>query len=278
MIATDLDGTLLDGRGRLSERNRDALAAARRRGVHVVAVTARPPRAVHRHPGLAAALDAAICCNGAIVHDFATGAADFPNPIPLETARELHGRLRAAIPGALFAVETGSGRIAQSRQFSEDVPLHDPWTFVDPGANLFDGVATVAVLGVRAPGLGGTDLAARARRVETPGVRMWHWGSHPEIEYSARTATKGEALAAWCAERGVGPESVAVFGDMPTDATMLAWAGRSYAVANAHPEAAAAARHRTGAAEEDGVARAIESMLAATDAPSQRAAPAAVET
>ncbi|HEU5127978.1 MAG TPA: HAD family hydrolase [Glycomyces sp.] len=262
VIATDLDDTLLDGRGRLSERNRRALQAARERGVRIVAVTARAPRGVHRHPGLAAVLDAAICCNGAVVYDFATGAADFRHPIPIEDARELQRRLRTAIPGALFGVETGVGQIAQSRGFSENVLLHDPWTFVDPAADLFDGVESVAVLSVRAPDADGRSLVAGARRVDSPGVRMWHWGSYPQIEYSAWSATKGEALAAWCAERGIGPASVAAFGDMPTDATMLAWAGRSYAVANAHPEAIAAAAHRTGASGEDGVARAVESILA----------------
>ncbi|HLU28329.1 MAG TPA: HAD family hydrolase [Glycomyces sp.] len=272
VIATDLDGTLLDGRGRLSERNRRALQAARERGVRIVAVTARAPRGVHRHPGLAAVLDAAICCNGAIVYDFATGAADFRHPIPLETVRELQRRLLTAIPGAIFAIETGEGQIAQSRRFGEHVLLHDPWTFVDPAVDLFDGVEAVAVLTVRSPLDDAASLVARARRIDMPGVRMWHWGSYPEIEYSAQSATKGEMLAAWCAERGIGPESVAAFGDMPTDASMLAWAGRSHAVANAHPEAVAAAARRTGAAGEDGVAQAIESILAEVDVPVRRAA------
>ncbi len=266
MIATDLDGTLLD-RGRLSERNRKALRAARERGAHVVAVTARAPRGVHRHPGLAASLDAAICCNGAIHYDFPTRATDFRHPIPLSVARELHRRLREAIPGALFAIETGEGQIAQSRRFSENVLLHDPWTFVEPAAELFDGVDAVATFVVRAPGADGPALVAGARSIEAPGVRMWHWGSYPEIEYSAHAATKGASLAAWCAERGIGPESVVAFGDMPTDASMLAWAGRSYAVADAHPEAASAASHRTGACAEDGVAQAVESILAEFDAP-----------
>ena len=34
----------------------------------------------------------------------------------------------------------------------------------------------------------------------------------------------------------LGPEDVVVFGDMPNDLPMLTWAGRSFAVANAHAE------------------------------------------
>jgi hydroxymethylpyrimidine pyrophosphatase-like HAD family hydrolase len=260
VIATDLDGTLLH-RGALSERNQKALLAARERGIQVVAVTARAPRGVHRHPELAASIDAAICSNGAIVHDFATGTADFHHPIPIPIARELQRRLVDAMPQARFAVETGESQIAQDPMFQIGVHLHDPWYFVDPAADLFDGVDAVATFIVKAPGLDAASLVAQARRVHVPGVRMWHWGSYPEIEYSSHLATKGLALAEWCAARGIGPESVIAFGDMPTDVSMLAWAGRSFAVANANAEALAAASDRTASCADDGVARAIEMIL-----------------
>lgn len=260
VIATDLDGTLLH-RGNLSQRNHKALLAARERNILVVAVTARAPRGVHRHPELASSIDAAICCNGAMVYDFAAGATAFRHPMPIPTARELQRRLLDAIPQALFAIETGESQIAQDPQFEVGVQLHDPWRFVDPDADLFDGVDTVATLVVRAPGLDAAALVARARRVEMPGVQMWHWGSYPEIEYSAQDATKGRALAAWCAGRGIGPESVIAFGDMPTDVSMLAWAGRSFAMADANAEALAAATDRTAACADDGVAHAIETIL-----------------
>lgn len=260
VIATDLDGTLLH-RGKLSQRNQKALLAARERGVHVVAVTARAPRGVHRHAELAASIDAAICSNGAIVADFAAGTTDFRHPIPIPTARELQRRLLDAIPQALFAVETGESQIAQDPQFEVGVHLHDPWHFVEPAADLFDGVDAVATFVVIAPGLDAASLVARARQIDMPGVRMWHWGSYPEIEYSSQHATKGQALAEWCGERGIGPESVIAFGDMPTDVSMLAWAGRSFAMADANDEALAAATDRTASCAEDGVAQAIEAIL-----------------
>ncbi|HZU94729.1 MAG TPA: HAD hydrolase family protein, partial [Microbacterium sp.] len=43
LIATDLDGTLLDSAGSVTPRTRRALDAARARGIHVVPVTARQP-------------------------------------------------------------------------------------------------------------------------------------------------------------------------------------------------------------------------------------------
>src|SRR5258707_748500 len=41
MIATDIDGTLLDSQQRLPDRNRDALTAAHEAGIHIVLVTGR---------------------------------------------------------------------------------------------------------------------------------------------------------------------------------------------------------------------------------------------
>ena len=51
------------------------------------------------------------------------------------------------------------------------------------------------------------------------------------------------------------------FGDMPNDLPMLAWAGTSYAVANAHPDVLAAADHVIASNDEDGVAQVIDRLF-----------------
>ncbi|HEX2143326.1 MAG TPA: HAD family hydrolase [Glycomyces sp.] len=261
LIATDLDGTLLNPQGRLSERNQKALHAAREHGILTVAVTARPPRAVYRVPELAAVLDGAICCTGAIVYDTAAQIAELRHPIPLPVARKLHERLRAALPGAVFAVETGERQIHQSAYFKEGVHFGDPWIPVDPEDDLFSQVDAVAEFIVRVPGSTGTAMHEATRDIDMPGVSLWHWGRFPEIECTSAQATKGKALAVWCAERGIGPEEVIAFGDMPNDVSMLKWVGRSFAMAGSHPDTAAVATDRANAAVDDGVAQAIEAIL-----------------
>ena len=77
---------------------------------------------------------------------------------------------------------------------------------------------------------------------------------------SAAGVTKAFALAAHCAELGIRPEEVVAFGDMPNDVPMLTWAGRGVAVANAHPEALAAADEVTASNDEDGVALVLEQL------------------
>lgn len=261
VIATDLDGTLLDRRGRLSERNQKALQAAREHGLLTVAVTARAPRAVYRVPELASVLDAAICCNGAAVYDVAARELDLRHPIPLPVARKLHQRLRAAIPGAVFAVETGERQIAQSEFFQQGVHFGDPWVILGAEADVLAEAEAVAEFIVRVPGSTGAAMHESTRGIDLPGVRLWHWGTFPEIECTATEATKGATLSAWCAERGIGPDEVIAFGDAPNDVPMLAWAGRSFAMAGAHPEAVAAATDLAGASVDDGVAKTIEAVL-----------------
>jgi hydroxymethylpyrimidine pyrophosphatase-like HAD family hydrolase len=82
------------------------------------------------------------------------------------------------------------------------------------------------------------------------------------LEISGTGVSKATTLARCCAERGITADEVVAFGDMPNDVDMLSWAGTSYAVANAHPAVLAAATYRTAANEEDGVALAIERILA----------------
>jgi hydroxymethylpyrimidine pyrophosphatase-like HAD family hydrolase len=68
---------------------------------------------------------------------------------------------------------------------------------------------------------------------------------------------------AWVAARlGVEADDVVVFGDMPNDVPMLAWAGRAVAVANAHPTVKEVADEVTTSNDDDGVAVWLEREFA----------------
>jgi len=82
------------------------------------------------------------------------------------------------------------------------------------------------------------------------------------IEASAGGVTKATALARLCESHGIGPEDVVAFGDQRNDLPMLGWAGRPYAMANAHPDVLAAVPNHAPSNEEDGVAVVLEELLA----------------
>ena len=89
IISLDLDGTLLDSRKRLSEKNRIALQAVAEKGVLIVPTTGRffgmMPEAIRELPFVRYA----ITINGAQVYDRQTDTAIVREEIPLDMAIDL---------------------------------------------------------------------------------------------------------------------------------------------------------------------------------------------
>jgi hydroxymethylpyrimidine pyrophosphatase-like HAD family hydrolase len=96
------------------------------------------------------------------------------------------------------------------------------------------------------------ELAGESASVLQPG----EW----TVELSAVGVNKAAALAELCDELGVEAGEVIAFGDFLNDLPMLAWAGHSVAVANAHPELIAEADEVTASNDEDGVAMVLERL------------------
>jgi hydroxymethylpyrimidine pyrophosphatase-like HAD family hydrolase len=92
-------------------------------------------------------------------------------------------------------------------------------------------------------------------------VTITHSSSIGLLEISAPGVTKATGLAELADALGVAAHEVLAIGDMPNDLPMLLWAGRSYAVANAHPAVREAADETIGSNDEDAVATLIEKLL-----------------
>ncbi|MEV7319899.1 Cof-type HAD-IIB family hydrolase [Streptomyces sp. NPDC093970] len=269
LIATDLDGTLLRDDKSVSPRTVAALAAAEEAGIAVFFVTGRPARwmdvvsdHVHGH-GLA------ICGNGAAVVDLhgGPGAHRFVKVRELarENALDAVRLLRDAAPGTVYAVE-------QTYGFHQE-PAYPKLHLETPDRLL----PAERILAADGPGSGEPVLKILAYHPDLDpdafltlarlavGDRATVTRSSPSalLEISGPGVSKASTLALECAERGISREEVVAFGDMPNDVEMLTWAGRSYAMGNAHPDVIAAASGRTVANNEDGVAVVIERLLAA---------------
>lgn len=260
LVATDLDGTLVHSDGSVTPRTRAALAAAEEAGLLVVFVTGRPLRwaaEVFEHVG---GHGLAIVSNGALVWDVAADAPYLERPIDPRTTLVVAERIRAVLPEVTFATETVAGWATEpshTRHPADDDPRRRPLREASI-AELADEPA-LKLLGWL-PGRDPDEIVAVAEAAAGDLVTVTH-SSFPLLEISARDVTKATTLALVCAERGIAAEEVLALGDMPNDIPMLTWAGTSYAMANAHPAARAAARHVAPANDEDGVAQVIESLL-----------------
>jgi Cof subfamily protein (haloacid dehalogenase superfamily) len=257
LVATDLDGTLVHSDGTITSRSRAALTAAEVAGIDVVFVTGRPLRwaeDVFEHVG---GHGFAIVSNGALVWDVTRSVPALERPIPVETMAEVAALLRARVPGSHFAVETIEG-IALESGFLERYPVPD-----ETVRGSFEEIARVPAykLLVRHEELGPQEFWDVAEEVVGHLVETVWSSTTTLLEMSALGVTKASTLEKFCAERGIAAAEVVAFGDMPNDIAMLAWAGTSYAMANAHPTVQAIATRLAPANDEDGVAQVIESIL-----------------
>ncbi|MDH6119519.1 HAD family hydrolase [Kitasatospora sp. GAS204B] len=269
LIATDLDGTLLCHGGTVSERTAAALAAAEDAGLQVVFVTGRPPRWMRLLSGHIGGHGVAICSNGGAVYDVRRERLLESFPLSGQDARAVVARLRERLPEIAFAFEYEQG-FAREPHYETPMWGDDEAHAIAPAELLLadggTGEYAGAALGsykilAKHPDRDPDAFLAEAREAVGPLAEITRSSPIPLLEISARGVTKASTLARWCAELDIDRSEVVAFGDMPNDLEMLAWAGTSYAVANAHPEVLAAVAQHTLSNQDDGVARVIEELI-----------------
>ena len=266
VLATDLDGTLLASDSTLTERTRRAMRSARDAGYRIVLATARPARIVDRIVGAERLFDTAICANGAVEYDLVTGRMVVARPLLPALAADVMKRIDDLLPGVAFAVETGR-RVLHEVGYSYQPSLDSERYPVRTRAELVV-EPLVKLMALVPTGDPATAWARLSVHLADLVACTWSAGHGPAdraypaiLELSAPGVSKAAALADLCARWGVSPDEVAAVGDAPNDLPMLAWAGRAYAVANAHPKVLAVAHHVVPSNDEDGVATLLESLL-----------------
>ncbi len=259
LVATDLDGTLLRGDGTVSERTQAALRAVEAAGILVVFVTGRPlrwAREVFDHVG---SHGRAIVSNGALVWDVGADLPLLQRCIEPSVGRQTVAELTTAMDEVFFAVETVAGWACEPgypHHPADDDPANRPLRRA-PAAELVD--EPLLKLLVRGDGRDPDDFVAAAEHAVGQPVVVTH-SSFPLLEISAPGVTKASTLELVCADLGITRDEVIAFGDMPNDLPMLAWAGRSYAMANAHATVREAADVLADTNDNDGVAKILEEL------------------
>lgn len=271
LIATDLDGTLVPNDAMtVSARTAAVLRRADRAGVPVVFVTARPLRWMDGFWPHVGSHGMAVVSNGAATFDVRSRSVTRIAGIEPELGVRLTQSIASRVAGATFAIECVDG-MRMDPNYREPYPV-PPGTPRGPLVDVWDVPALKVLVRVRDESAGSDQRYGQVygqvydqiydQIVEVVGATATcTWSTPGLVEISAAGVTKAAALATLCAELRVPSEEVVVFGDMPNDLAMLAWAGTSYAVANAHPEVIAAAQHLAPTCHLDGVAHVIEQLL-----------------
>lgn len=270
---SDMDGTFLDSRKAVPEVNLRALDALAGRGIEFVPCTGRPLSGLApellRHP----AVRHAITSNGASVYAVdETGSPSLvhASPLALDKALEVLGIARGRdVTFDVFA----DGDCLLRRDLLERIPefVDDPYvvrSMVDTRTPVDEEPEeTLRRVGtIERVAMYWKDPADRDGILEglerVGGIAVTR--SYPtNIEVMDARCSKGAGMAWLCAEIGVPVSDAVAFGDNLNDVTMIRAAGRGVAVANAEPEARAAADAACPSNDEGGVGRFILESLGA---------------
>jgi Cof subfamily protein (haloacid dehalogenase superfamily) len=261
LIASDLDGTLLirDGENlSISERTVQAVHAAQDAGIKFAVCTGRQlwnqPEAVDLlNP------DYVVSSNGAIARDRDWNIL-FSTCISPETQRAIVSYYSEHLPGLYFGtasqeegmmlVEPGYQELAQHEDGQARVaPLDE--VIGKPTLKLMARSATVTA-------------AQMQEALDASGLTGFHGTTSgaPFVEIMGEGVDKASGLAKLAAHMGIGRENVMCAGDAWNDIEMLSWAGLGVAMGDGEDDAKAAADVVTGDLRDDGLAQAIEEVLA----------------
>ena len=264
LVASDLDGTLLRTGGSISEHTRAVLQRTQAAGIELVLVTGRPVRLVRELARSLALEGVVICANGAVLYDARRDEIIEQFPLTAEVTREVIVRLREALPGVAFAIESGLELRREAAYAQQSHRLGDVQNEMADALELCAlGASKLMALYPRLPL---DEFLLRAQELISGLAHVTHAGA-PFIEISASGITKAWALARYCERQGISRADVLAFGDMPNDLPMLEWAGYAVAVANAHATVLNAARWHTTSNDREGVAQFIEREVALFPAP-----------
>lgn len=281
LLALDLDGTLLDSRSQISERNRIAIDNARGQGVHVALVTGRRFRD-SRPVALELGLDVPLIShNGALTKHAATLQTVCVLPLPVEGAREALQIGREAGADALLSDDhEGLGVLVYDHLRGGNTAAHKYLSWArrihgeEEGAKAVQQVASIEDYldhdPIHLSFSGGcaemdqledtlkSELGSTVKILSTKYLEQ----DFTLIDIINPTASKGAGVAAAAAELSVAREDIMAIGDNYNDLEMLLFAGTGVVMANAPLSLREiAGLHPTASNRDDGVALAIEQFI-----------------
>jgi Cof subfamily protein (haloacid dehalogenase superfamily) len=273
LLAVDIDGTLLDSRGRLPDAHHEALAEAAGRGVSVALVTGRSfhfTRSIVERLHLPLTV---IVNNGAVVKQ-RDGTTLLRHVLPREAARAVLQQTRAFEDSVAIVFDRPDvdderqivyermdwthpqrrGYYEKNKAFIASAPssLTDALEDDDPIQVMFNGSVEPMRALVRE-----LRAAPMANRYSVA-ITEYELRDFSLVDVNAAACSKGTTLARWATREGYGRDEVMAVGDNLNDLEMLDFAGTAVVMGNA-AEVVKRARpfYVTGTNDEGGLADAI---------------------
>jgi len=285
LIASDMDGTLLNKYWRISDENRAAVLEAQAAGIHFVIATGRPYTNVNVIIEEAGISCPVISLNGAQTHD-ASGKLIASQPLSKQQVRAVHDILLEE--GMYFELMTEQGAISLSHdryveiaqyygamelshlpeverhetvlRMCEERIRNERCQFVDSFERYLndDQLDILKIFALTTDEECFNRCEERVRQLTGLAVSS---SAHGNLEVNAQNGNKGYAVQQYAASLGLEPSDIMAMGDGFNDLSMLKMAGRGIVMDNAPDSLKALIANRTKRNTEHGVAYAIRQLL-----------------
>jgi Cof subfamily protein (haloacid dehalogenase superfamily) len=277
LIALDIDGTLLDSRWQVPDANREAIAAATKRGIEVALVTGRRYDFALPVARQIAAPLTMIVSNGALIRTN-DGHTHLRHLLPRRTAERVLLNTREWRDGAAVIFDRqGCDQVMVETTASDDAIRTAYYTRNKDFIGVADPLESCLVedpLQVMFSGAMERIRAVEQVLRQAPFAKEYALAS---TVYAARNfsmldvihpvCSKGASLAEWAGMRGIPREEILAIGDNHNDLEMLTFAGVPVVMRNSVAELKTFGWHETSSNDEGGVAVAIEHFALREAAP-----------
>jgi hypothetical protein len=281
LIASDLDGTLLNEHGEVSEKNQQMIKKAQDRGLRFVVATGRSREAAEKPLEKAGIVSPIICLNGAALYD---KNKQLTHEVPME--EEVAKRVLSTCREENMYLEffTNKGIYSESREYflevlvdimqsanpnlsEEDIreAAHlrfqmEPVEFVDDYEIIFQ-QKDILVYKILAFSVNPDALSSTREKLQTEAKLAITSSGDINLEFNHPKAQKGIALERLAEMYQISMKDVVAVGDNWNDVSMLQRAGKGIAMGNASDEVKELADEVTKRNTEDGIAAVIEGIL-----------------
>lgn len=262
LIAIDLDGTLLQTDKTISQTNKDAILAAKEKGIKVVLTTGRPIKATEHYLEECQLKDAGDYCityNGGLVQKTDTGEVLRQDALDHKDTLDIHALLSdldlpmsAVGIDAIYEPAHPEGKPSLYREIQ---PLLEVKEDFNP-ADLPDIYKIVSARNVE-------EVDAAIKKFPADYFERFSVVKSQPIlvEFMPKGIHKASGLEVLAQELGIEAENIMAIGDMDNDETMIKYAGTGVAMGNADPKIKDIAQFVTKTNDDHGVAYAIEKFV-----------------
>jgi Cof subfamily protein (haloacid dehalogenase superfamily) len=266
LVVTDIDGTLVDKNGKISDIDRQAVNELRKAGVYVSLCTGRAARGCRKVleelslEGFHIFFDGALVCNADL------SAAIYSQPVQAELMRQV---CRFADLHRM-ALEVFTVKDFFISHPSRPASIHSGLMNYPPVITDFEKVCDAGniIMGCIVTNSGEEEEKIKIFRSGFTDRLRFSWTKHPAtpdyhyINITAAGISKGRAVEALIADLKLDKSEVMAIGDGANDVTLLSAAGLAIAMQNSPDDLKSVADYITPDIEHNGFAQAIRRFLA----------------